>query len=75
MHRRRFLTSSAVALLGRDDLGVIRKGATADLLVLDGNPLTQIGDTRRVRTVLKDGIPIDRSALFEPIRTLADEVS
>jgi hypothetical protein len=68
-------TSAPAALLGRDDLGVIRKGATADLLVLDGNPLTQIGDTRRVRTVLKDGIPIDRSALFEPIRTLADEVS
>ncbi|NBB89950.1 MAG: amidohydrolase family protein [Spirochaetes bacterium] len=68
-------TSAPASLLGRDDLGVVRKGAVADLLLVDGNPLTQIGDTRRVRTVLKGGVPVDRSTMFEPIRTLADEVA
>jgi imidazolonepropionase-like amidohydrolase len=37
----RSATSVNADLLGRDDLGRIRPGAAADLLVLDGNPLEQ----------------------------------
>lgn len=68
-------TSAPAELLDRDDLGVVREGATADLLLVDGNPLTEIGDTRRVKTVLKGGVPVDRSKLFAPIRSAAEEVS
>ena len=35
----RAATSVNAELLGRDDLGRIRSGAVADLLVLDGDPL------------------------------------
>jgi len=36
-------------------LGVVAVGAIADLIVLDGDPLDDIRNTRAVRTVLKDG--------------------
>jgi hypothetical protein len=68
-------TAEPARLLERDDLGVIREGATADLLVIDGNPLAQIGDTRRVKAVFKSGARVDRTAMFAPIQSLADQVT
>ena len=42
-----------------DQLGVIRAGAIADLLLVDGNPLTDIscllGQGDQIRTIIKDG--------------------
>ena len=38
-----------------DDLGTVRPGRRADLLVLDGDPLEDIGATRRIRHLLQDG--------------------
>ena len=38
-----------------DDLGTVRPGRRADLLVLDGDPLADITATRRVRHLLQDG--------------------
>jgi imidazolonepropionase-like amidohydrolase len=38
-----------------NDLGTILPGRLADLVILDGNPLSNIRDLRRVRTVVKDG--------------------
>ncbi len=38
-----------------DDLGTVRPGRRADLLVLDGDPLDDITATRRIRHLLQDG--------------------
>ncbi len=54
-------TRSAAAFLGRgaDDLGVVRIGAHADLLLLAGDPTTDPGALRGVRAVIAGGRPVD----------------
>lgn len=37
------------------DLGSVAGGRLADLVAVDGNPLERIGDTRKVRIVIKNG--------------------
>jgi len=51
-------TSGSAAALGLDGLGEIRAGATADLLVVDGDPLEDpsvLLDPGRIHLVLQDG--------------------
>jgi len=48
-------TVSAEAMGVGADLGSIEPGKLADLIVIDGDPLTHIRDLRRVRRVIKDG--------------------
>lgn len=49
-------TGRAAELLGRqDDLGTVEKRKLADLVVLDGDPLEDISNTRRIRAVYKGG--------------------
>ncbi len=52
-------TSRAAALLRRDDLGGVRPGCHADLLLLDADPTEDIRHSRRIRAVVKAGRPID----------------
>lgn len=58
----RSATAVNAAILGRTDLGRVMVGATADLIVLDGNPLEDISvlwaDSCR-RTVIQSGIPLN----------------
>jgi imidazolonepropionase-like amidohydrolase len=54
----RAATSVAARVLGRDDLGVIRAGAAADLVAVGGDPLASIGALRDVRTVVSRGRPV-----------------
>jgi len=53
------------------DTGTIEPGKRADMIVVDGNPLLHIADTRNVRLVVADGrrydpAPLWRSVGFEP---------
>jgi imidazolonepropionase-like amidohydrolase len=41
------------------DLGAIAPGRIADLILIDGNPLADIRSTRKIRTVIMNGKPVD----------------
>jgi len=44
-----------------DQIGAIRPGALADVVVVNGNPLEQIGAVRGVEHVFVDGRPVQAS--------------
>ena len=57
----RAATSVAAAALGRPDMGQIGPGARADLLVLRGDPLVEVGALRQPLLVVQDGaVRVDR---------------
>jgi Tol biopolymer transport system component/imidazolonepropionase-like amidohydrolase len=46
------------------DLGTIEPGKLADLVILDGDPLTAVTDLRKTRRVVKDGVLFDVDTLL-----------
>jgi hypothetical protein len=46
-----------------DRQGAVRPGYLADLVLLDGDPLADIANTRRIRAVVADGRYLDRESL------------
>ena len=50
-----------------DEIGSIEAGKRADLIVIDGDPATDIADLRKVELVFKDGIGYDAPALFASV--------
>lgn len=48
-------TTTAAGVLGAPELGAIRQGAACGLVVLDGDPLADIANLRRVRAVIREG--------------------
>lgn len=57
-------TTAPARFLGlADSLGTVEEGKTADLLLLDADPLMDIRHTRRIRAVFARGRLIDRAAL------------
>jgi imidazolonepropionase-like amidohydrolase len=57
-------TRTGAELIGvADRVGTLAPGKLADLLILDANPLSDIRNVRRVRTVVLGGVPHDRSTL------------
>ena len=62
----RAATVNAAKLLGiAGHTGAIRKGLDADLLLVDGNPLEDIGATERISLVVFKGERIHRAELFD----------
>ena len=59
-------THNAAMSLGIGNrVGLIREGYEASLLILDGNPLSDIAATERISAVFLKGERVDRSGLFE----------
>jgi imidazolonepropionase-like amidohydrolase len=59
-------TIVAARILGRGHLfGTVESGKTADLVLLDGNPLADVSALERVRYVVKEGAIVSPSQPFE----------
>jgi len=58
-------TAAPADAFGFDDRGRIAPGLRADLVLVEGDPTTDITATRRIVSVWKNGYPIDRSGVPE----------
>jgi imidazolonepropionase-like amidohydrolase len=56
-------TRTSAEVLGLTDLGSVATGKSADFIVLDGNPLDDITNTRRISKVFLRGHEVDRAKL------------
>jgi imidazolonepropionase-like amidohydrolase len=60
--------NASKALKVADHLGTIEAGKTADLVILDGNPLEDIRNTRNVVTVVRAGRIYDPEELLASVK-------
>lgn len=71
-------TEPARFLNQQEKLGGIEKGKWPDLVLLEGNPLENIGNTHRIRAVFANGRLIDRAEiqrLLEQAATAAEKMT
>jgi imidazolonepropionase-like amidohydrolase len=54
-------TSNAAEFLGLEDAGIVAAGKAADFIVLEANPLDDITNTRRIRSVYLRGTEVERA--------------
>ncbi len=65
----RAATSASAQIVGADrDLGTIEVGKLADLILLNADPLADIRNTRRIWSVVKGGVLVDRALIAERFR-------
>ena len=58
-------TLGAARIMGMDkDLGQVRQGKLADLVLIDGDPTKNISDVRKVALTVKDGVIYDPAELY-----------
>ncbi len=68
-------TLNPAVFLSRDDLGTVAPGKLADLVLLDADPLVDITNTQRIRSVVLNGRLLDRptlDALLDQAEAAAD---
>ena len=69
-------TRDPARYLGRlDSVGTIEKGKIADLVLLDANPLAEIGNTRKIKAMVVGGKLITRPELDKMLADVASLVS
>jgi len=70
-------TSHNAAAFGwRGEVGTLEKGARADILIVDGDPLTDIrilADPAKISTILHDGDKVDRTTPIPERKRMAHE--
>jgi hypothetical protein len=64
-------TVNVAAYLKLPDTGMIKRGYTADLVLIDGNPLQDITQTRKVRGVMLNGKWLSREYIDAGLKPLA----
>jgi len=61
----RSATINAARMIGREkELGSVESGKLADLVILDANPLANIGNIRKIYRVIKGGVVYDQAELL-----------
>jgi imidazolonepropionase-like amidohydrolase len=56
-------TSNPALFLGKSDIGAVKPGGLADLVLLSANPLNDIQNTKKINAVVINGRFLDRAAL------------
>jgi hypothetical protein len=70
----RIATLNGATFLGEDSrIGTLTTGKQADIVIVRGNPATNIADIRNVQLVFKDGVGYDPAKLIESVRGLVGE--
>ena len=65
-------TSMATKAYGYDkDLGTLEPGKLADLIIVDGDPLTDINNAAKVQCVIKNGTVHSLDEIAAPFTTIA----
>ena len=55
-----------------DDVGRIRPGNVADIVVVAGDPLTNIRDTRKIELVIREGMVLNRAQVANRLQALRE---
>ena len=70
----RIATLNGATFLGEDSrIGTLTAGKQADIVIVRGNPASNIADIRNVQLVFKDGVGYDPAKLIESVRGLVGE--
>ena len=75
MEALRSATALPAAFMDRDDeVGTIEVGKRADLVLLDGDPLVDVANTRRIDVVIANGRAFDRATRERLLSELASSI-
>lgn len=66
-------TANPAQVLGQNNLGTVKAGNLADLLLLEADPLNDIRHTRAIHTVVSRGKVFDQPALKQMLADAAEE--